>query len=233
MKFSIPALLFCLLVQLAPALAMAQAGPQAGTVAESIDAGGYTYLRLEEPDIWLATSSLQVATGDQVEYSGGMEMRDFHSKALDRAFESIWFVQEVRVVGKDIAALHDTAGQAGGFDHAGIGAPDVASAPAAGDIPALDGGATVAGLVADPGSLEGQTVRLRARVTKVSANIMDRNWITLQDGSGTNPEDKLIATSTQSVSAGDVVIASGTLRSDVDIGSGYRYEVLLEDARFE
>jgi len=61
---------------------------------------------------------------------------------------------------------------------------------------------------------------------------MDRNWITLQEGSSTNPEAKLIATSTQSVSAGDVVIASGTIRNNVDIGTGYSYEVLLEDARF-
>jgi len=88
-------------------------------------------------------------------------------------------------------------------------------------------------VVANPSSLEGQPVRLRARVTKVSANIMERNWITLQDGSGANPEEKLIATSTQFVKAGDVVIARGTLRSNVDIGSGYRYDVLLEDASFE
>lgn len=204
-----------------------------GKATEVVSAGGYTYLRLADPDVWIATSPTDVAVGDEVEYSGGMEMRDFHSKALDRTFESIIFVQELRVAGRDIEGLHDTAAQQGAFDHVGIDAAAVAGAPSAGEIAALDGGTTVAALLADPDSRDGQQISLRARVTKVSANIMDRNWITLQDGSSTNPEHKLIATSTQSVSAGDVVIASGTLRRDVDIGSGYRYEVLLEDARFE
>jgi hypothetical protein len=204
-----------------------------GKAVEVVNAGSYTYLRLADPDIWIATSPADIAVGDQVEYSGGMEMRDFHSKALDRTFESILFVPEVRVAGRDIEGQHDTAAQKGALVPAGVAAAATAGAPAAGEIPALDGGTTVAAILADPTSLEGQQIRLRARVVKVSANIMDRNWITLQDGSGANPADKLMATSTQSVNVGDVVIASGTLRRDVDIGSGYRYDALLEDARFE
>lgn len=230
MKTRITVVLLWTLISLSAAAASDSAG---GKATEVVNAGGYTYLRLADPDVWIATSPAEIAVGDRVEYSGGMEMRDFHSNALDRTFESILFVQEVRVAGRDTEGRQDAPAQQGALVPAGVAAAATAGAPAAGEIPALDGGTTVAALLADPVSLEGQEIRLRARVTKVSANIMDRNWITLQDGSGANPEDKLMATSTQSVNVGDVVIASGTLRSDVDIGSGYRYEALLEDARFE
>ena len=76
-------------------------------------------------------------------------------------------------------------------------------------------------------------MRLRARVTKVSANIMDRNWITLQDGTGQAPADKLIATSDTLARVGDVIVVTGIVSTDVDLGSGYRYSVLLEKALFE
>ena len=56
--------------------------------------------------------------------------------------------------------------------------------------------------------------------------------MTLQDGTGTAPNNKLLATSAELVSPGDVVIAKGTLRNDVDLGSGYTYKILLEETTF-
>ena len=73
---------------------------------------------------------------------------------------------------------------------------------------------------------------LNARVIKVSQNIMGKNWITLEDGTGTEPDNKLLATSQELVSPGDIVIAKGIVRTDIDIGSGYKYKVLLEEATF-
>jgi hypothetical protein len=34
------------------------------------------------------------------------------------------------------------------------------------------------------------------------------------------------------VAPGDLVVASGTIRNDIDLGSGYTYKVLLEEATF-
>jgi hypothetical protein len=61
---------------------------------------------------------------------------------------------------------------------------------------------------------------------------MGKNWVTLQDGTGAAPNDKLITTSLETVTAGDVVTAKGVIHNDVDLGSGYRYDVLLEEATF-
>jgi hypothetical protein len=67
---------------------------------------------------------------------------------------------------------------------------------------------------------------------KVSQNIMGKNWITMQDGTGTEPDNRLVATSSELVSPGDLVIASGILKKDIDIGAGYKYKILLEEATF-
>jgi hypothetical protein len=203
-----------------------------GTLAESISVGNYVYLRLEEPDRWIATSPLEVAVGDRVNYSDGMEMKGFYSKALDRTFESVLFVQNVSVAGQDADKMHESAIQNQGADHPAIGKAIAVETPVADEIPPLEGGKTVAGIYTDSTSLEGEVISVRARVIKVSANIMGKNWITLSDGSGSAPDDKLMTTSAEMPNPGDVVIASGTLRKDVDIGAGYNYKVLLEGATF-
>jgi len=177
-------------------------GPTIGTVAETMESGGYSYLRLEEQGIWIATASMPVAAGDKVQYSGGSEMRGFFSKSLNRTFESIYFIQNVSLVGKNIDGMSDAAMEG----HAGMNMPTpkpvAVKSPAPGDITPLK---------------EGKT---------------GKNWITLQDGTGTEPNNKLLATSTELASPGDMVIARGIVRTDIDIGSGYKYKVLLEEVTF-
>lgn len=204
-----------------------------GTVAEVINVGNYVYVRLEQPQMWIASSPTGVAIGDLIDFGNGAEMRNFYSAKLDRTFESILFVPQISIENRNIDSLHRQATIQQGADHPIVSNPAVVAPPLPGEITALKDGKTVAEILLDQEALDGSSISLRAKIVKVNENIMGRNWMTLQDGSGTNPEDKLIATSTQSASAGDVVIASGIVRRNVDIGSGYRYEVLLEDARFE
>ncbi len=235
MKAKILILFICSLMVQAPGLraeepADSQTGP--ASVLEVIDVGSYVYLRLEEPDTWIATSPLEVAVGDLISFSNPAEMRNFYSKKLDRTFESILFVTKVSIDGRDITKLHESAAEIGDANHPVVAMPEAVSAPAAGEIEPLEGGQTIAGILADPGALEGQNVRLRARVIKISENVVGKNWVTLQDGSGTAPDNKLIVTSAEIPAPGDLVIASGTLRKDVDIGSGYSYGVLLEETSF-
>jgi len=231
MKFPTLVLISCLLSLLAPMNLVAETGPVNGTVAETIDAGGYTYMRIKEPDIWIATSTMKVSAGDQVKYSGGAEMLNFHSKSLDRTFESIWFVQKVSLAGQDLPQ------QAAARGHAPIPASvpqsTAIAAPAPGSIEIPDGGKVIEEILADSAALHGQTVSLRAMVIKVSENIMGMNWVTLQDGTGTAPNDKLMAISSEMVAVGEVVTATGLLQNDVDLGYGYRYAALLEETTFK
>ncbi len=83
----------------APSQQPAQAAPAAGftkgTVVETMDAGGYTYVQLENDGQkhWVAIPESQVKVGDEVELVAGMEMRNFKSKSLDRTFDTIIFSQ--------------------------------------------------------------------------------------------------------------------------------------------
>ncbi len=233
MKFLISALMICLLMY-STINAAETAGSGTGTVVEAIDVGNYTYLRLEEQGIWIATSRLPVAAGDKVEFSGGMEMRDFHSRTLDRTFESIFFVQAAHRVGQDMNSIHRAAIEAEGHgtENRVFQKSVSVQAPALGEISPLADGKTIADILEGSAQLKDQSVSMRARVIKVSQNIMGKNWITLQDGTGTKPNNKLIATSSELVSPGDLVIASGVLRSDIDLGSGYTYKVILENTTF-
>ena len=232
MKFLITLIAACALALGSANALLAQSAPESGVVAETIDAGSYIYIRLEEPDAWVAAGPLEVAQGDRVEITGGMEMRDFHSKALNRTFESIWFAEHVSVSGRDLDKLHQMAEAGHDAMPPPIAKPATVAAPATGEIARLEGGMTIADIRADPVALSDQTIGLRARVIKVNDNIMGKNWITLQDGTGTAPNDKLLATSLESVAPGETVTVRGVVRNDVDLGSGYRYDVLLEDASF-
>ncbi len=82
----------------APSIAATSHGETLGTVRETMDAGGYTYLRIavEGVDRWVATTVIPVAVGDQVVVVGGDVMTNFHSRTLNRTFEQITFAGEVR-----------------------------------------------------------------------------------------------------------------------------------------
>jgi len=205
-----------------------------GTVAETMSVGSYVYVLLEENQKWIASSPVPVKVGDQVEYTGGALMNNFYSPKLDRTFDDILFVMNLNIVGDE-----DEKGQMAD-PHAGMAKNELetmlktikVSSPEPGEIERLAGGKTIAEVWVESEGLVGTEVSLRARVMKVSLNIMNKNWITLQDGTGSEPDDKLIATSSEVVEIGELVTVKGVVRNDVALGSGYNYKVLLEEATF-
>ena len=65
-----------------------------GKVAEAMDSGGYTYLRIDDGSaagVWAAIPPTQVAVGDQVTLQDGTAMENFPSNTLNRTFETIIF----------------------------------------------------------------------------------------------------------------------------------------------
>jgi hypothetical protein len=78
----------------APATAN-QTGAIKGSVVETMNAGGYTYVCVENggQKQWAAVPATEVKIGDSVEVAPGMVMNNFSSKSLHRTFESIVFSQ--------------------------------------------------------------------------------------------------------------------------------------------
>jgi hypothetical protein len=224
-------IVICAFLTSAPVLMAADSGPATGTVAETIEAGGYVYLRLED-GTWIAANNFAVSVGDRVQYGGVMEMNGFHSTSLDRTFDSILFVSEASLAGNTGNDMPAATVQG----HGSIGMQPQKSAsviaPAPGEVQALKDGKTISAIYAESAGLNGQLVSLNAKVMKVNESIMGKNWITLQDGTGSDPDNRLLATSQEMIAPGTLVVAKGTVVTDVDLGYGYTYKVLLEEVTF-
>lgn len=73
-----------------------------GKVLEVIDSPIYTYLQVsgDKDPVWLAAYKIDVSKGAVVRYSDGVAMSNFHSKSLNRTFDTIVFVDRVVPEGK-------------------------------------------------------------------------------------------------------------------------------------
>jgi hypothetical protein len=63
---------------------------------------------------------------------------------------------------------------------------------------------------------------------------MNKNWIHIQDGTGSDKKKthNLVCTSaTDTADVGNIVTITGTLIKDRDFGAGYKYPVIIEDAK--
>jgi hypothetical protein len=91
---------------------------------------------------------------------------------------------------------------------------------------------TVSEIISGRASLKGKTVVVRGKVVKFTHAVMGKNWVHLRDGSGTAAENThdLVVTTEDEAKVGDVVIARGVVTTDVKLGSGYSYDVLVEKA---
>ena len=217
----------------------------AGTVIYAKTAGNYTYIRLKEGEkkVWLATSPLEVSVGDPVEYAGGDVMTKFESKAMKKTFDEIRFVTRIRVV-KDGPAQDNQAvasiahPKTGGKDGMKEGAKDApksspaVSPPKKGEIEKAEKGKTVEEIYSGREQLKDGPVALRGKVVKISRNILMKNWVTLSDGTGTKPDDRIVAVTTDNVALGGVVTVKGVVKTDVNLGAGYKYKVLIDEATF-
>ena len=92
-------------------------------------------------------------------------------------------------------------------------------------------GINIAELISGKKSYKGKTVRIRGQVTKYNADIMDKNWIHLQDGTEQDGQYDLTITSDLTVEVGDLVTFEGKIALDRDFGFGYFYEIIMEEAK--
>lgn len=195
--------------------------PVTGTVLEAIDVEAYTYLRVKtrEGEVWSAIPKAQVKKGAAVSLLPHTVMENFESKALKRKFDRVVF-----------ASLADPKA-ASGNPHAKtvVAAAKVAKVPKATGTDAR----TVEEVVAGAKSLKDKTVTIRGQVVKVTTGVLGKNWVHLQDGSGSSAKGThdILVTTTDSIAVGDMVEARGTVRTDVTVGPGYAYEVLVDEAR--
>lgn len=232
----------------APAAAPA-AGTLNGKVLETMNSGGYTYIRLETAsgEAWAAVGQADVKVGSTISIAPQMTMTDFESPTLKRKFASIAF-GTLAQPGSAMPAAAPAAmtgdsphggamgemGAMGSNPHAGAMGGDTAAEVPVAKVAKAEGpdARTIEEIWAQKDGLKGKRVVVRGVVVKYSANIMGKNWLHLRDGSGSaaKKNDDITVTTTSLAAKGDTVTVTGTIATNVDIGAGYAYEVMIEDA---
>lgn len=213
--------------------AAAAPGTITGTIAETMNSGGYTYARVQATpkDVWIASTELPIKIGDRITAAIDMPMENFNSKTLNRSFPLIYFVSGVTRDGEARAiqpAMADALAPAASHGGATASAVPQVVEP----IAPAPGGVTIAQIWAQRQALSGKVVVLRGKVVKVNNAIMGSNWFHLQDGSGIAKDgtNDLTITTSATVNVGDIVTISGTLATGKDFGSGYAYDAIVEKA---
>jgi uncharacterized protein YycO len=144
-------------------------------------------------------------------------MKDFKSSNINRTFDEILFVEDARKspTPDEMKKIHANALT---LDKEKIKVE-----------PASDG-KTIEQIFAQKSELKGEIVKVRGKVVKFNKQIMKRNWIHIQDGTGDENNYDLVITSDQDVKIGDIITAEGKLAIDKDFGAGYFFPVIVEEA---
>jgi hypothetical protein len=221
-----------------------------GKVLETTNTAGYTYVLVDTgtQKHWAAANEFEVKTGDVVKVSPGVPMSNYHSKTLNRDFDMVYFTGSIKIAGGGASASVPVvpalpAGHpplTGGSTPAlPPGHPSITGQPAV--APNLDltgikrakGGKTIEEIVAGKSKLAGKEVVVRGKVVKYNAQIMGKNWLHIQDGTGSadKKNNDLTVTTSTAAKVGDTVLVTGKLITDKDFGAGYKYSLIIEDAK--
>lgn len=220
-----------------------QSAPISGKVLQAMNSGGYSYIYLQKNNgekVWLAVAETKVNVGDRMNFKEGLVMKDFESKTLKRTFASIIFSNGVIPQAKAAApaapakvqtapAVQAKAQTAVMGSKVAVKAKEVKISVKKATGP---NAYTIAEAYRNSAKLNKKQVAIRGKVVKVTPKIMKKNWIHIQDGSGSQAKGthNLVCTTTATAQVGDVVTVKGTLAKDRDFGYGYRYSVIIENA---
>jgi hypothetical protein len=191
------------------------------TIKEVIQATSYTYMRVKEgmAEYWVATIKDDAKVGDPFTFSEALEMKDFKSKDLDRTFETIYFISDQPAEMNAAAGMPTTMGK-----------PKVENATET-VIPQSEGGISIGELFKNRDKYSGKKIRVKGKVAKVNEEVMDKNWVHLQDGTRDGESFDLTVTTLEKATVGDIVEFEGTIVLNKDFGAGYVYDVIMEEGK--
>lgn len=189
-----------------------------GTVAETMNSGGYTYVLLDRngEKEWFAVPESLVQVGDEVQLMPGIQMGPYSSPTLQRTFEKITFSGGITGMLKRVVSTveeksppHET----------------IIIAKAEGN-----NAYTVAEIFEKKDALNGKKVAVRGKVVK-SSQFDGQHWLRIVDGSGSSKRGnhKLVVTTTKTADQDEIITATGTVTAGKAFGA-LTYEVVVENA---
>ena len=98
-------------------------------------------------------------------------------------------------------------------------------------IKRAENGQTVAEIITGKAKFVGKSIAVRGRVVKYNGGILGKNWLHVRDGSGAEGTNDLTVTTAATAKVGDLVLVTGVLSANRDFGGGYKYALIVEDAK--
>lgn len=194
-------------------------------INEIAQTSSYTYLKVTEnhAERWVAVSRMDAKQGEKYYYDNALLMNNFHSKELDRDFESIYFINKVSSIPFSMQKKMSDMPKG----HSGNTGTKQKSAVS---LKKADTEITVAQVFEKRTNFANKEIEIRGVVVKINEQVMGKNWIHIQDGSEHNGSFDLTITSTDLPKKGDEVTFKGTIILEKDFGAGYFYDVIMEGA---
>lgn len=207
-----------------------ESGLKKGIVQEVEQVSSYTYLNVLEEGAkkWLAVPSIEAKIGETFYYKGGMIMPNFESTELNRTFDEVVFLSKITKAD----AINMEKGMVD--PNTIVEEKEPAKKPTLErlemNIEPVDGTITIAQLFENSKQYNGKTVKIKGEVTKFNGGIMSRNWVHYQDGSIYEGKYDLMITTKAEPAIGSILIFEGVITLNKDFGSGYFYDIIMEDA---
>jgi hypothetical protein len=200
-----------------------------GEVTEVLNTERYTYLNLQQEDgdsYWIAISKQNVQKGDKIVFEEGILKHNFESKEFNRMFETIYLVSRFQLLRKNSSNQNRTLTA----KENKVSSKSEKKTLEKGEAKALPAGSTpIASIFENPGDFQDKTVTVHGLVVKVNYNIMGKNWVHIQNDE--NKGQDFTLTTNDQVMEGEEATFTGTIHLDKDFGAGYRYAVIMENAR--
>lgn len=192
---------------------------------EILNTQKYVYIHVTEggKKFWIATAKQPIDIGKTYYYRNPLLKTNFESREHNRVFDTIYLVTQL------VSHNHGTGNLKADFSET--------SAPSTSQKQQIEthtdaviehkGSLKISEIVDNPQKYAGKTVQVTGKCVKVNPNIMDRNWIHLQDGTKNNFD--FVVTSNTFVPEGKTVTMHAKVSLDRDFGAGYKYDLILEN----
>ena len=186
---------------------------------ETMNASNYTYINVEEngKEYWIAVPQMEVKAGEKLFFSKSMEMKNFKSESLNRTFETILFVEDIK---KEMPSNQMNQPH-----------PTVTTSKEEIKVEKPKDGYSIGEVFGGMNKMNGKNIKVKGKIVKYNPGIMGTNWIHIQDGTAHNEDFDLLVTSDTDVQVGQIITAQGKLITNKDFGSGYKYKALIENAK--
>ncbi len=181
----------------------------------------YRFAEVQEGDktYWIASTNQDIRAGETYFYNEALIRTEFESKDLQTVFDTLLLVTRLVPDGKQgelKAPLHKA--NAGEQD----GQAQEANPEA---VVSLE----LSELIQNPTPYEDKWVEFSGTCVKVNPGIMGRNWVHLKALGEAGGE--VVLTTQEEIEVGQVVRMQALVRRNRDFGSGYRYDLLLEEGK--